>query len=78
MSICGWNFRSIPYQREIIKTLEQDRFIRSVMDSKGTDYGMYSRYKAELHLDGRQIALDYMDTIDTEELIKVGLMYMLL
>ena len=42
------------------------------MDSKGTDYGMYSRYKAELHLDGRQMALDYMETIDTEELIKVS------
>ena len=34
---------------------------------------MYSCYKAELHLDGRQIALDYMDTIDTEERIKVSL-----
>ena len=63
--------RSIPYQRDIVKALEQDRFVRSVMDSKGTDYGMYSRYKAELHLDGRQIALDYMETIDIEELIKV-------
>lgn len=62
--------RSIPYQRDIVKALEQDRFVRSVMDSKGTDYGMYSRYKAELHLDGRQIALDYMETIDIEELIK--------
>ena len=39
---------------------------------------MYIPYKAELHLDGRQIALDYIDTIDTEELIKVSLMYMLL
>ena len=54
-----------------MKALEQDRFVRSVMDSKGTDYGMYSRYKAELHLDGRQIAMDFMETIDTEELIKV-------
>ena len=35
-------------------------------------------YKSELHLDGRQIALDYMDTIDTEELIKVSIVYMLL
>lgn len=62
--------RSIPYQQDIVKALEQDRFVRSVMDSKGTDYGMYSRYKAELHLDGRQIAMDFMETIDTEELIK--------
>ena len=71
VEIFHYIYRSIPYQRDIVKTLEQDRFVRSVMDSKGTDYGMYSRYKAELHLDGRQIALDYMETIDTEELIKV-------
>ena len=45
---------------------------------KGTDYGMYSHYKAELHIAGRQIALDYMDTVDTEELIKVSYVYMLL
>ena len=63
--------RSLSYQRDIIKTIEQDRCVRAVMDSKGTDYGMYSRYKAELHLDGRQIALDYMDTTDMDEFIKV-------
>lgn len=62
--------RSLSYQRDIIKTIEQDRCVRAVMDSKGTDYGMYSRYKAELHLDGRQIALDYMDTTDMDEFIK--------
>ena len=39
-------------------TIDTEELIKVSLVCKGTYYGMYSRYKAELHLDGRQIALD--------------------
>ncbi|CAF3614174.1 unnamed protein product [Rotaria sp. Silwood1] len=65
--------RSIhPNQIEAINNdLENDRMVRALYDIKATDMGSQSvMFKAEVDIDGREIARSYLERIDIELLLK--------
>ncbi|CAF4707405.1 unnamed protein product [Rotaria socialis] len=65
--------RSIhPNQIEAINNdLENDRMVRALYDIKATDMGSQSvMFKAEVDIDGREIARSYLERIDIEIILK--------
>lgn len=68
--------RSIPTHKinDINKMLEGDVMIRAIHDVKATDLGSgMIRYKAEVDIDGKQLARHYLDAIDLEAVLQVNL-----
>ena len=66
--------RSIhPNQIEAINNdLENDRMVRALYDIKATDMGSQSvMFKAEIDIDGREIARSYLEKIDVQALLEV-------
>lgn len=65
--------RSIhPDQLESInKDLENDRMVRALYDIKATDMGsQYVMFKAEVDVDGREIARSYLEKIDIQTILE--------
>ncbi|XP_074604456.1 solute carrier family 30 member 9 [Brevipalpus obovatus] len=65
--------RSIPSHKinDINKMLEGDVMIRAIHDVKATDLGSgMVRYKAEVDIDGKQLARHYLDAIDLEAVLQ--------
>ncbi|CAF0824221.1 unnamed protein product [Adineta steineri] len=65
--------RSIhPNQLEMInKDLESDRMVRALYDIKATDMGSQSvMFKAEVDIDGREIARSYLEKIDIQVILE--------
>lgn len=65
--------RSLPYEREITKYLESDRFINAVLDNKTLDMGNQSRFKTEIVLDAQLITRHFLDTeVDLDAMLVVS------
>lgn len=67
--------RSIPRYKieDINKLIEGDVMIRAIHDVKATDLGSgMVRYKAEVDVDGKQLARHYLDAIDLEAVLQVS------
>jgi len=66
--------RSIhPNQIEAINNdLEKDRMVRALYDIKATDMGSQSvMFKAEVDIDGREIARSYLEKVDLQVILEV-------
>jgi len=56
----------------IKKFLENDKFVNAVHDVKTLDMGDQSRFKAEIVLDARLIALEFLQTrLDEQQMLVV-------
>ena len=69
-----YHYRSIhPNQIEAINNdLENDRMVRALYDVKATDMGSQSvMFKAEVDIDGREIARSYLERIDIHLILEV-------
>lgn len=67
--------RSIhPNQIEAINNdLEKDRMVRALYDIKATDMGSQSvMFKAEVDIDGREIARSYLEKVDIQVILEVS------
>lgn len=62
-----------PNQIEAINNdLENDRMVRALYDIKATDMGSQSvMFKAEIDIDGREIARSYLEKLDVQNLLDV-------
>lgn len=54
--------KALPYEAEIKKYMESDRFIHAVLDNKTLDFGDESRFKSEVVLDARLITRHFLST----------------
>ena len=64
--------QSIPAKRRDLmrQELEADRVIRAVYDIKATEMGgRRVRFKAEVDIDGRELARNYLDRVDVDVLL---------
>lgn len=65
--------KSIPREtlNSINRVIEKDVLIRAIHDVKATDLGNgVVRYKAEVDIDGRELAKKYLENIDLKELLE--------
>ena len=62
-----------PDQLEAInQDIESDRMVRALYDIKATDMGsQYVMFKAEVDVDGREIARSYLEKIDIQAILQV-------
>ncbi|XP_052804929.1 zinc transporter 9-like [Mya arenaria] len=62
--------QTLPYEREIQRILENDKFVNAVHDVKSLDMGDQSRFKAEVVLDAKLITNDFLQTkLDEQEML---------
>ncbi|XP_045209912.2 zinc transporter 9-like [Mercenaria mercenaria] len=54
--------KALPYEAEIKKYMESDRFINAVLDNKTLDFGDESRFKSEVVLDAKLITKHFLNT----------------
>ncbi|ESN90021.1 hypothetical protein HELRODRAFT_116663 [Helobdella robusta] len=65
--------KSIPAERRqaLVKELESDRMIRTLIDVKATEAGgKFVRFKAEVDFDGKEVTRYYLEDIDMEKLLQ--------
>jgi zinc transporter 9 len=73
LSFCFFQRSIHPNQIEAINNdLENDRMVRALYDIKATDMGSQSvMFKAEVDIDGREIARSYLEKLDIQVILEV-------